>query len=253
MQSKYKMDLQNKFAIVTGASTGIGRAIAVELSKEGVFIALVGRSKDKLLETKNMILKNDGKADVFLCDLTKLDSINTLIAEIKQKTDKVDILVNVAGIWHGKDEVFAERDFETFPQEVILDTYNVGTVAPTLLAHAFIPLMTKGARIINISGTFESGAKGWLPYYVSKRAIEDLTVGLAQELEDKEISVNAISPSDTATEAYKKYFPQYIKDAIDPGEIGKFVCKLCSDSSNSVTGKVYVLKKDKEPYAGYHN
>lgn len=244
--------MKNKFAIVTGASTGIGRAIALELAKEGAFIALAGRTQDKLLKTKSLIAENGGKTEVFLGDFTKLDSLEALIALIKQKTGRIDILVNVAGIWHGKDEVYAGKDFESFSKQVILDTYAVGLTAPTLLTHAFIPLMPKGGKIINISGTFESGAKGWLPYYVSKRAIEDLTVGLAEELTDKDIQVNCISPSDTATEAYKKYFPQYIAEAVEPIEIAKFAVYLCSDKARNITGRVFVIKKDKEPYEGCH-
>ncbi len=244
--------MKNKFAIVTGSSTGIGQAIALELAKQGAFIALAGRTQDKLLKTKSLITQNGGQADVFIGDFTKLDSLNALIALIKQKTDKVDILVNVAGIWHGEDEVYAGKDFESFSSQVILDTYAVGLTAPTLLAHAFIPLMSDGGKILNISGTFENGAKGWLPYFVSKKAIEDLTIGLSEELKDKNIQVNAISPSDTATEAYGKYFPQYMGEAIEPSKIAEYVAELCSDESK-VTGKVFVMKKDKEPYEGYHS
>ena len=109
--------------------------------------------------------------------------------------------------------------------------------------------MPKKSKIINISGTFESGAKGWLPYYVSKKAIEDLTIGLAQELECKDIQVNAISPSDCATFAYKKYFPQYINEAIAPEKIAQFVVDLCQ---KDITGKVFVLKKDQEPFESFH-
>ena len=243
--------MKNKFAVVTGSSTGIGQAIALELAKQGVFIALAGRAQDKLLKTKSLIVQNGGQAEVFLGDFTKLDSLNALIALIKQRTDRVDILVNVAGIWHGPDEVYAGKDFESFSQQVILDTYAVGLTAPTLLTHAFIPLMKDGGKILNISGTFENGAKGWLPYFVSKKAIEDLTIGLSEELKDKNIQVNAISPSDTATQAYKKYFPQYMDEAIEPGQIAKQAALICSEESK-VTGKVFVMKKGKEPYDGYH-
>lgn len=247
------MKLQNKLAVVTGSSTGIGRAIALKLAKEGAFIVLVGRTENKLLQTKSLILESEGKAEVFLGDFSKLDSLEALIALIKQKTDTVDILVNVAGIWHGKDEVYAGKDFESFSQQVILDTYVVGLTAPTLLAHALIPLMPETGKILNISGTFESGAKGWLPYFVSKKGIEDLTIGLAEELEDKNIQVNAISPSDTATEAYLKYFPQYMDEAIDPKEIAEYAAYLCSAEANKITGKVFVLKKGQKPYEGYHS
>ncbi|KKQ42185.1 MAG: hypothetical protein US60_C0022G0011 [Microgenomates group bacterium GW2011_GWC1_37_8] len=246
------MKIKNKFAIITGASTGIGRAISIALAKEGIQIALVARTKNRLKDTRKLIEETGGIGDIFVADLSNITAINNLISEIKSKFKKVDILVNAAGIWHGKDEVYANRNFEAFPQKIILDTYSVGTIAPTLLAHAFIPLMPKDSRIINISGTFESGAKGWLPYFVSKKAIEDLTIGLAEELKDKEILVNAISPSDTATEAYKKYFPQYIPDAINPEEIAKFAVYLCSDKASDISGKVFVLKKDKKTYEGYH-
>ena len=117
------------------------------------------------------------------------------------------------------------------------------------LVHGLVNLMPKKSKIINISGTFESGAKGWLPYYVSKKAIEDLTIGLAQELECKDIQVNAISPSDCATFAYKKYFPQYINEAIAPEKIAQFVVDLCQ---KDITGKVFVLKKDQEPFESFH-
>lgn len=244
--------MKNKFALVTGASTGIGRAIAIELAKSGIHVGLVARTEDRLKETNKLIEEEKGQAVIFIADLSKIESINNLISQVKNKTDKVDILVNVAGIWHGKDEVYAGKDFETFPQQVILDTYTVGTIAPTLLAHAFIPLMPKGGKIINISGTFESGVKGWLPYFVSKKAVEDLTIGLAEELKGKGIQVNAVSPSDTATEAYKKYFSQYVPEAIEPEEIAKQVAYLCSDKANNITGKVFVLKKGEEPYEGYH-
>lgn len=243
--------MNDKFAVVTGASTGIGKTIALELTFHGAVVALCGRTEEALLATKKLINEQGGKAEVFLGDFSNIDSLNALIRAIKNKTKYVDILVNVAGVWHGKNEVYAGKDFESFPQKVVLDTYTVGITAPTLLAHAFVPLMKQGGKIVNISGTFESGAKGWLPYYVSKKAIEDLTVGLAEELKNKKICVNAVSPSDTATEAYKKYFPQYLQDAIAPEEIAKQVVLLCSNKP-SVTGKVLVMKKGKKPYEGFH-
>lgn len=246
------MRLNNKIAIVTGASTGIGRAIAVELAKKSVTVFLVARSRSGLEQTQDLIRNQGGKAEVFCVDLSKLGQINNFISRIFKKTQKIDLLINVAGVWHEKNEVYAGKNFESFKQQVILDTYTVGLTAPTLLAHAFVPLMTRGGRIINISGTFESGAKGWLPYFVSKRATEDLTIGLSEELKSKGIKVNCLSPSDVATEAYKKYFAQYIKEAESPERIAKFAAHLCSDEAENITGKIFVIKKDKETFKGFH-
>lgn len=240
-----------KTAVITGASAGIGRAVAVALAKNGFNVYIVARRKDQLEKTKKLIEQSGGSAKLFPADLSSIGSINSLIKEVKRSTDHVDLLANIAGVWHGKEEVYAGKDFETFDQKVILDTYNVGTITPTLLAHAFIPLMIEGGKIINLSGTFENGAKGWLSYYVSKRAIEDLTVALAQELEDKNIQVNCISPSDTATEAYSRFFPQYVNEAIEPEKIADKFVEL-SNSNNKVTGKVIVMKKDQDPAEKFH-
>ena len=241
-----------KIAVVTGASTGIGRAVAVALASQGYFIYLLARNEERLAETKKLITGDGGQAEIITTDLSSIDSINKSIKTIKEKTDRIDLLVNVAGIWHGSDEVFANKDLESFDQKTIMDTFFVGTIAPTLLSHAFIPYMVYGAKIINISGTFENGAKGWLPYYVSKRAIEDLTVALSQELEEKGIQVNGISPSDTATDTYAKFFPEYMSDAIAPYEIAKAIL-LLADPSNSVSGKIFVIKKGQEISEGFHS
>lgn len=246
------MLLQNKKAIVTGASTGIGREIAIELAKDGAIVGLVGRNLQQLNETKKLIEKENGKAIIFQSDLSKLEEVNSLIESISNEFKAIDILANIAGIWHGEDEVYSNKDFETYSQQVILDTFFVGTIAPTLLSHGLIPFMKSKSKIINLSGTFEDGAKGWIPYYVSKRAIEDLTIALSQELAERDIQVNAISPSDTATESYKKYFPEYIDDSIDPKEIAKQAVFLCSSTGNKITGKVFVMKKDKKPHEGFH-
>lgn len=242
--------MNDKFVIVTGASTGIGRAAAMEFGKRGAVVGIVARRVDKLKETKDLVENAGGKAEIFIADLSDLDSVNQLISDIKARTNKVDALVNVAGIWHGKDEVYAGKNLENFDQKTILDTYMVGFTSPTLLIHGLIDLL-KGGKVINISGTFESGAKGWLPYYASKRGLEDLTVGLAEELAHLDIAVNCISPSDVATEQYKKFFPEYAKDALKPEDVSVEIAKLY-DESSSVTGKIFVVKKDEKTKESFH-
>ena len=243
------MKLKDKVAVVTGASTGIGQAIAVELAKQGASVFITARRKKELDQTKKLIEQQRGQAEIIIADLSKIDSVNNLIQSIKNRTKKIDILVNVAGIWHSQNQIYADKNFDTFSQQVILDTITVGTTAPTLLTHAFIPLMPKNSKILNISGTFEDGAKGWLPYYVSKKAIEDLTVGLSEELKDKDIQVNCISPSDTATKPYKKFFPEYASDGLAPEKIAKQAVQLCLSKT---TGKVIVMKKGKKPFESFH-
>lgn len=237
-----------KIAIITGASTGIGRATAIAFAKAGYKVYLVARSQEKLEETQKQAGENTVIAQT---DLADIKSVNALIERIKQNETRVDAIVNIAGIWHDKNEVFADKDYQTFDQQVIVDTYTVGFTAPSLIIHGLLPLMPAKSKIVNLSGTFQDGGKGWLPYFASKRAIEDLTVGLAQELEDKDIQVNAVSPSDSATEEYAKYFPEYMNDAIAPEKIADQILNLCDDS-NTTSGKIFVMQKNKKPIEAFH-
>lgn len=241
-----------KNAIITGASTGIGKATAILFAKNNYKVFLIARSEEKLSAVADEIKVNGGIAEVVVTDLNNIDSINALISTITQKVDTVDVLINIAGIWHGKESVYANINFKDFDQKTIVETYTIGFTAPTLLVHGLLPKMIRGSKIVNLSGTFENGAKGWLPYYASKRAIEDLTIGLSQELLENGIQVNCVSPSDTATESYAKYFPQYMDEAVSPDIIAENILILCSEN-NDVTGKVIVIKKDIKPFEKFHH
>lgn len=240
-----------KYAVVTGASTGIGRAIAIALGRAGITVGLIARSKNRLEETLNAITQSGGTGKVFPLDLRDVSAVYLLAEQFKKEWRQIHILANVAGIYHDTQKAYYNIPFEKYSKEEILNIYGVGTNGTTFLTHALLPIMKKDSHIINLSGTFENGNSGWLPYYVSKRAIEDFTVGLAQELKPREIFVNCISPSDTATETYKKFFPQYMNEALDPNVIGEFVIQLVT-SPNPPTGKVFVLKKDTAPYEAFH-
>lgn len=229
--------MDKKLAIVTGASTGIGKATAIELSKVGFTPVLIARREDKLNDVKNEIEKLGNEAIIKVLDLNNFNEIENL-----KTLGKVFALVNVAGVWHTEDKVLAGIDFEKFSQEEIINTLNIGIVAPMLLAKSIIPLMTGGGNIVNVSGTFENGAKGWVPYFVGKKAIESFTEGLAEDLFGRDIYVNCISPSDTSTEEYKRFFPQYIEDSISPEEVAKEIVKFCINVEKE-NGKIRIAKR----------
>lgn len=237
--------LTRKVAVVTGASTGIGRAIACALASEGARIALLARSRPRLEEVKDMIAKAGGEAMVFPCDLRKPEAIHNAATGIADQFGAVDILVNCAGVWHNEEKVYAGVPLQDTPADEILEVMQVGAIAPLLLTRALLPGMIKkrSGKIIQISGTFESGASGWLHYYASKKTIEHFSEGLAQELRQHEIQVNTISPSDTLTDAYKRFFPDSAPEScLKPEDIAKLAVFLASSASDHITGACIVVR-----------
>jgi len=238
------MRFQGKTALVTGASVGIGRAIALAIGEEGGRVGLVARSKKRLQDVREAIGRAGGEARVFVTDLRDEDAINTMWAAVSDAWDGVDILVNAAGVWHGETALYLGPPLFETPPEQIVEILDVGVKAPLLLTRLALPRMVekKSGKILNISGELRSAA-GWLHYYVSKKALEDLTIGLAEELREHEIQVNCISPSDTLTETYRQFFPRYDpKDVLDPSEVAKFALFLLSEDADHMTGSVTVIR-----------
>jgi len=235
--------LSSQKAVVTGASTGIGREISIALASAGAQVALVGRNEEQLRKTQEQVAQTGGKSTIFVADL-RTDA--TKVAhEILNQFETLDIIVNAAGVWHGDHEVYYGPKLWELPEEQILEVLQVGIVAPMLLTKTLLsPMVQKqSGKVLNISGTFENGAKGWLHYYVSKKAIEEFTVGLSQELREHEIQVNAISPSDTYTEAYAKYYPDESPDAcMDPKDIAKLALTLLGNDFDFITGQTIIAR-----------
>ena len=240
-----KLDL--KKAVVTGASTGIGREISIALAKEGAEIVLVGRNESRLKETQKLIDEVGGKSSIFLADL-KTETIETA-NKIISYLGTIDIIVNGAGVWHNGDKAYyGPRIWELWEEE-ILEVMQVGIITPMLLTKTLLPKMVEQnhGKIINISGTFESGAKGWMHYYVSKKALEEFTIGLSQEVREHKIQVNCVCPSDTATESYKKFYPpakeyEPFENCMNPKDIAKLVLQLAIDDYDFITGQIIVAR-----------
>lgn len=240
------MKLEGKTAIVTAASTGIGREISRELASRGARIGLVGRNKEGLSHTSDLIQQSGGEASIFIADLLDQQAINKLGSDVEKIWGSVDVVVNVAGVWHDANTVFYGPILADTPAEQIIEVLDVGIKAPMLLTRLFLPgmIQKKSGKIINISGTFSSGGAGWLHYFVSKKAIEYFTIGLADELREHQIQVNCISPSDVATDALKRFFPDDARTALDPAEVAKLAAVLVTEEvSDHVTGQIIVIKQ----------
>ncbi|MCA9392337.1 SDR family oxidoreductase, partial [candidate division WWE3 bacterium] len=201
-----------KTAIITGSTSDIGSDIARRLVHEGYRVILTSRPSKRLEDLeKDLNHRHLGSAVTMPCDLNDLDAVNRLTTAIVKQFRRIDLFIHAAGVYHDYDKAFYNIPFEKYSSSTIIETINVGMLAPMLLLQTISKQISSGGKIVFISGTFDS-ASGWLPYYVSKKALEDLAVGLTQELKSKGVRVNCISPGDTITSSYKRFFPQYANE-----------------------------------------
>lgn len=230
--------LENKKILVTGASSGIGRAIAIECSKMGAEVIITGRNEQRLAETYEQL---EGRHPAYIvADLTKEEDIERLVA----KTENLNGLVNCAGLTIPKPFKFLqESDIET----VMTVNFN----APLLLTQRLVKKkkLEKGASVVfisSISGTKVSYIAGSI-YSASKGAINGLCKGLALELASQQIRVNTVVPGMVETnivsggeiaeeqlEIDRQKYP--LKRYGKPEEVAYAVVYLLSGASGWVTG-----------------
>lgn len=218
-----------KSAVLTGASSGIGQAIAKSLEAQGWKVIGLTRRDLDLSDPKETAHEAEKLADKIL---------------------KLDALVHVAGIWHDGEKAMAHRDLEDYNSQEIVDSMNVGVTGFMLLAAALLPKLAKNGAVIGVSSTFESGASGWLPYYTSKRALEDFLVGLAEDYPNGP-RVFGVSPSDTNTPVYEKFFPEDAAGAQPPEAVAEAVTQLILGELPYKSGDIIRVKAGKHA-AGFH-
>jgi short-subunit dehydrogenase len=203
------MQIQGKVAIVTGASSGIGMALARLLARNSAKVALAARSKDKL-EALSKELPDSLPVPT---DTSQPDQVRQMVAQVKAHYGRVDILVNSAG--QGYDAPLENIRLETFRYIFELDL-----VGPLVAMQAIIPIMRaqgEGA-IVNISsGTALMYLPNMSPYSSLKRALAGLSLTARQELKDDGISVSVVYPYITATD-FERNTLSDVKDEADWGE-----------------------------------
>jgi NAD(P)-dependent dehydrogenase (short-subunit alcohol dehydrogenase family) len=241
-------ELSGRVAVVTGASRGLGRAMAVELGGAGAKLALVGRDRAKLDETAAEAAKAGAETAVFVTDVTDEGQVRALEQGVRERFGRVDILVNNAGMNIRKPLV----DYTLDEWNTVLDT-NLTSVF--LVCRSFIPMM-KGrgwGRIVNLASMMSHvSLPGRTAYSASKAAMLGVTRALAQELADEGITVVAISPGPFATEINTALIenPELNKQFLSniplgrwgkAEEIGKLALYLCSDAAGFITGSDIVI------------
>ena len=234
----------SKVAFITGATRGIGRAIALELAKEGYNIALNYRTENEALETlKKEISELGVECYPVQGDVSKAEDSERMTKEIIEHFEQIDVLVNNAGIT--KDKLIQRMKKEEFT-----DVINVNLVGTFNITKNVIKYMTKKryGKIINISSVVGiSGNAGQSNYAASKAGIIGFTKSIAKELASRNITANAVAPGFIQTDM-TNVLKDEIKEAIESTiplkklgtaeDVAKVVKFLASDDSNYITGQV---------------
>ena len=237
------MDFQGRTSIVTGASQGIGKAIALELSREGVEVILVDIQKEKLEEVADKIRENKGKAAVFAADVSRMDEAMEVAEAVVKSNEKIDHLVNNAGIT--RDNLLMRMKEEEWDSVLKVNLKGVFNFSKAVIRNM---INNRYGRIVNISSIVGLiGNVGQCNYSASKAGVIGFTKSVAREVASRGITVNAVAPGYIATpmtESLPESVQQKFRDWIPvkrfgtPEEITHAVKFLLSDEAAYITGQV---------------
>ena len=233
-------DLKDKNVIITGASQGIGEKIAEQFSNYKSNIFLISRNIKKLNNLKSKLLVNDKIVNCYSGDVTDANQINDIIKDIYNNYNKIDVLINNAGITN--DNILATMKYNQWHEVINTNLYGTFNCSKSVVRYM---LKQKSGKIINISSIIaQIGNKGQTNYSASKAGIIGFTKSLAKELATRNINVNAINPGFIKTEMTEtiindKEFLNTIplKKYGSAEDVANLACFLSSEKSNYITGQ----------------
>jgi len=241
-----KFSLNNKIAIVTGASQGIGKIIAFELAKSGAHVVCISRNKKAIESIVDEISINGGQSSSFPCDISDSDTFSKIITEIIKENSRIDILVNNAGIT--KDSLLMRMSIEQWDD--VINTNLKGAFHCTKAVMRYM-MKNKFGRIINITSIVGlTGNAGQANYAASKAGLIGMTKSIAKEVASRGITANCIAPgwietsmTDKLSREVKNEFLSHIPlgKIGSPDDIANAVIFLASDEAGYITGQTITV------------
>ena len=239
------MKLQGMSALVTGASGGIGAAISKAIASEGGKVALTGRNVARLETAHNEIKNAGGESKIFPADLLDEGQVDKLVSDVNAAYGDIDILVNNAGVFHIDGKSIYGKNLWEIPRDEWQMVFDVKFWSAYLLCHALIPGMIKKERgkIVNVTGTFDTGGPESSHYYLGTLALEHLTLNLAEELKPYNVQVNAVNTGLVSSDAVTALHPKEAAAAQTPEELAQFTLLFMTKESDNITGTSTIIEK----------
>ena len=244
--------LQGKYALITGASKGLGRQLAIDFAREGASgVALVARGVEGLKDVCDRIqeVAPNTKALVIIADLTRQQDIERVIATtLNEFNGRLDVLVNNASSIGPSPMPF----LIDYPLEDFHNVISTNLIAPFLLIKKALPAMIEnGGSIINVtSDAGVTGYPGWGAYGISKFGIEGMSQTWAAELEDSGVRVNWVDPGNMNTAMHRAAEPDEDPTQwADPADVTEVFIYLASDESRNVNGQRFHAQPEEDESA----
>ena len=224
------MKFQDKVVVITGASSGIGEASAVEFAKNGANVILIGRRKEKLLEVEQKILQYKVSTLVCVCDVSNKSQVKEMSKQVLEKFGKIDILVNNAGFAiYGK---VSDLDIEQMESQIATNYFGM-----VYCIKNFLPKMLEqnSGHIVNVASVAASfGLPGLDSYSASKFAMLGFSEGLQHELNGTDVHVTVVSPIMVRTNFFDhssfESMPKFSPTSLSSKTVAKAVLKAANSS-----------------------
>jgi 3-oxoacyl-[acyl-carrier protein] reductase len=245
-KARLSVDLSGQVAVVTGASRGLGKAVAIELARNGARVVCVARDVEKLTDTVGEVTQAGGDAEARACDVKDRESVGKLIDSIGKQWGRVDILVNNAGVT--RDTLLPGMSDEEWDDVILTNLTGAFLFARAVSLHM---MRARYGRIVNmasVSGMI--GTAGQTNYSASKAGLMGLTRSLSRELAGRKVTVNAVAPGYIETDMTDKLNDVVIQEAKKkipakrlgtPEDVASAVLYLASPAASYVTGQVLVV------------
>ena len=225
--------LGDKVTLITGASQGLGRALALAFAEEGARVVVNARSDESVRPVAGEVEGAGAEVLAVAADVSRETEVERLVRETVERFGRIDVLVNNAGLLGPRVGV------EDYPEDEWRRVIDANLTGPYLVSKATIPHLSEGGSIINVvSGVSVEGRAQWGAYSVSKFGVEGLTQILASELAERGIRVNAVDPGGMRTDMRAAAYPEEDPQTrITPEENTAVFLYLASDESKGVTGE----------------
>src|ERR1700688_161652 len=234
---------EQKLVLVTGAGSGIGRALCVEAANRGLAVALCGRRQEALEETRTLLGNGAGHL-IIPADITRPEDRGVIVDRIRNGRGALDILINNAGIVEG-------GPLETFDDDALARTFQTNVMAPMALTRDLLPLLVaaKPSRVVNVGSIFgDIGYPEFTCYSAAKFALRGFSIALRREWKQKGIGVTYAAPRATRTDAAAAFAGLIAKTKMNldpPEQVARQIWRAVDSGQDSVYApapeRIYVL------------